>query len=344
VIVADNGSNDHSKEIALNQGIGVRVIDVPERGYGAAHIAGMKEARGKYIIMGDSDGSHDFKNLMTFIDELRHGADLVVGDRFKGGIEKGAMSWLHKYIGNPVLSTLGRLFFQCKIRDWHCGLRGYNRDAVLKLGLKTTGMEFASEMIVKAVFGRLTIREVPIVMRKDGRNEPPHLRTWRDGWRHLKFLLMYSPDWLFLYPGLILFCIGLIGVILLIPGSFDVGILSVNTQTFIYMGMFILTGFNLMLFSIYSKVFALGHGYLPESLIHSFYKRINENLIIFTGFVLVLLGLLLSLAFIWIWKQTNYAVMDVSYSLRFTFLSTILIVMGIEMFSGGFLIGILKLK
>ena len=199
VLVADNGSTDGSRDIA--RGEGARLVPVPTRGYGAALLGGIEAARGEYVIMGDADRSYDLSNLMPFLVELRGGADLVMGNRFKGGIAPGAMPFSHRYIGNPVLSVLGRIFFRIDIGDFHCGLRGFRRDRIRDLRLQTTGMEFASEMVVKSALAGYTITEVPTTLAKDGRSRPPHLRTWHDGWRHLRFLFMYSPRWLFLYPG-----------------------------------------------------------------------------------------------------------------------------------------------
>ena len=210
VLVADNGSGDGSQEIARSEG--ARVVDVPARGYGAALIGGIADAKGRFVIMGDADGSYDFSALMPFVERLRAGADLVMGNRFRGGIGEGAMPFLHKYLGNPVLSWLGRLFYRIPIGDFHCGLRGFNRDAIRALHLSTPGMEFASEMVVKSAIAQLRIEEVPTTLKKDGRSRPPHLRTWRDGWRHLRFLLVFSPRFLYMLPGLALVLVGLGGV------------------------------------------------------------------------------------------------------------------------------------
>src|ERR1700730_16702928 len=216
VLIADNGSADGS--VVLAQQGGARVVAVAERGYGAALRAGVGAARGRYVIMGDADDSYDFSNLDLFVAKLRDGCDLVMGNRFDGGIAPGAMPFLHHYLGNPVLSLLGRLLFGAKIRDFHCGLRGFRRDAILRLDLRTSGMEFASEMVVRAALAKLAIAEVPTTLAVDGRSRPPHLRTWHDGWRHLRFLLMFSPRWLFLYPGLALMALGALGVAVLFQG------------------------------------------------------------------------------------------------------------------------------
>lgn len=211
VVIADNGSTDGSQAIATRSG--ARVVEVPTRGYGAALIAGIEAAQGRFVIMGDSDDSYDFGALDPFVEALRAGHQLVVGNRFRGGIAPGAMPVLHRYLGNPVLSFLGRRFFGGQLGDFHCGLRGFDRGAILKLHLVTPGMEFASEMIVKSLQARLNISEVPTTLNKDGRDRPPHLNTWRDGWRHLRYLLLYSPRWLFLYPGALLATAGLLQLI-----------------------------------------------------------------------------------------------------------------------------------
>ena len=217
VVIADNGSTDGSQDIARAEG--ARVVDVPIRGYGAALTAGIADAKGEFVIMGDADDSYDLSNLGPFVEALRGGADLVMGNRFAGGIEPGAMPALHRYLGNPVLTAVGRVLFRSPVKDFHCGLRGFRREAILELDLRTTGMEFASEMVVKATLNKLNIVEVPTTLSPDGRSRAPHLRTWRDGWRHLRFLLLYSPRWLFLYPGMILFLVGLVlgGVLLTGP-------------------------------------------------------------------------------------------------------------------------------
>src|SRR5512144_1263253 len=216
IVIGDNGSTDGSQEIAHR--CGARVVDVPRRGYGAALMGAIEAAKGKYVIMGDSDDSYDFGNLDLYVEQLRAGKDLVMGNRFKGGIQPGAMPFLHKYLGNPVLSFIGRLFFRSSIGDFHCGLRGFRRDLVSRLGLQTTGMEFASEMGVKSTRFGVKIAEVPTTLAPDGRSRPPHLRTWRDGWRHLRFLLIYSPRWLFVYPGIFLTALGALLLVWLFPG------------------------------------------------------------------------------------------------------------------------------
>ncbi|WP_418735238.1 glycosyltransferase family 2 protein [Desulfovibrio sp.] len=244
MLIADNGSTDGSQEIA--RGLGARVVDVAQKGYGAALLGGIAAARGKYTIMGDADDSYDFSSLQVFVDKLRQGVDLVMGNRFKGGIAPGAMPPLHRYLGNPVLSWIGRLFFRISIGDFHCGLRGFNTEAIRHCDLKTTGMEFASEMVVKASLYGLSMAEVPTTLAQDGRSRPPHLRTWRDGWRHLCFLLTYAPHWLYMYPALALMGVGLLGVLLLLSGPLSVGSVTFANKSFVTFAMLLMLGMQVM--------------------------------------------------------------------------------------------------
>ena len=234
VLVADNGSTDGSQEIA--ERAGARVVPVPERGYGAALLGGIAAARGRYVVMGDADDSYDFGDVPAFVARLEEGHDLVMGSRFQGRIEPGAMPFLHRWLGNPVLSFLGRLFFRVPISDFHCGIRGFRKEAIDRIGLRTTGMEFASEMVVKATLFGLRIGEIPVTLRKDGRSRPPHLRTWRDGWRHLRFLLMYSPRWLYLWPGLLLVLLGTGLLAWLFPGPRHVGAATLDVHAMLGAG------------------------------------------------------------------------------------------------------------
>src|SRR6478736_3870626 len=241
VLVADNGSTDGSQRLAADAG--ARVVPISDKGYGNALMGGIIAANGKYVIMGDADDSYDFTNLMPFVNELRKGADLVMGNRFRGGIAPGAMPPLHKYLGNPVLSFVGRLFFRSKIGDFHCGLRGFSRDSVMALNLQATGMEFASEMVVKATLAGQRVTEVPTTLSKDGRSRPPHLRSWRDGWRHLRFLLLYSPRWLFLFPGSLLMILGMLVGLWLLPGPRVVNGVTLDVHTLLYAAIAVIIGF-----------------------------------------------------------------------------------------------------
>ncbi len=264
VVVADNGSTDGSIEIAEQEG--ARVVHVDRRGYGAALIGGIEGARGKYILQADADDSYDLERIPLFYDKLEEGYDLVMGDRFEGGIKPNAMPFMHKYLGNPVLSFIGRLFFDSDVGDFHCGQRAYRRDKIEELDLRTTGMEFASEMIVKAELHDFEIAEVPVRLFPDGREEgEAHLDTWRDGWRHLRFLLMYSPRWLFVYPGLFLMMLGLgLGGWLFFSPPIEIGALTLNIHTFLYAALMVLVGFQAIWFGMFSKLFAVNAGLYPE--------------------------------------------------------------------------------
>lgn len=263
VLVADNGSTDGSRRIAADHG--ARVVDVPRRGYGAALLGGIREARGKFVVMGDADDSYDFARLEPFIAELRQGHDLVMGNRFRGGIERGAMPFLHRYLGNPVLSFLGRLFFGVRVGDFHCGLRGFNRTRILALDLSTPGMEFASEMIVKAALAGYRISEVPTTLKPDGRSRPPHLRTWRDGWRHLRFLLVHTPRWLFLYPGVFFLVTGAAGTLALGAGRLSLGGVVMDIHSFLAFCMALLLGVQLVSFALISRRYSVANGFMPPS-------------------------------------------------------------------------------
>src|SRR6267378_7884160 len=262
VVIADNGSTDRSPAIAAANG--ARVVHVAERGYGSALLGGIRAARGKFVIMGDSDDSYDFSRLDAFVEQLRAGFQLVMGNRFRGGILPGAMPPLHRYLGNPVLTGIGRLFFKSPVGDFHCGLRAFRRDAIERLDLRTHGMEFASEMVVKATAFGLRVTEIPTTLSPDGRDRAPHLRTWRDGWRHLRFLLLYSPRWLFLYPGGLLMIIGLLVGLLLLRGPLTVGGVNFDVHTLLYAAMAVIIGFQAIVFAMFTKVFAMSEGLLPE--------------------------------------------------------------------------------
>ena len=250
ILIADNGSTDGSQEIAAREG--ARVVDVPVRGYGAALMAGIQAAKGKYVLMGDSDDSYDFGHPHRFLEPLREGADLVMGNRFRGGIEPGAMPFLHRYLGNPVLSLIGRVFFRVPSGDLYCGLRAFNRESILKLNLRSKGMEFAHEMVVRSALSGYRIVEIPTTLRPDGRNRPPHLRTWRDGWRTLRFLLLYSPRWLFLYPGAVLIVLGLAGSAWLLQGPQFIRGVGLDVHTLLYAFVSVLLGFQLVAFAVFT--------------------------------------------------------------------------------------------
>jgi hypothetical protein len=265
VLIADNGSTDGSQDIARS--LGARVVDVPARGYGAALFHGSKAAVGEWIIMGDSDDSYDFSKLDAFIVKLREGYDLVMGNRFLGGIMPGAMPWKNRYIGNPILTWIGRLLFKCPARDFHCGLRAFRKDAFLRMDLRTTGMEYASEMVIKANLLGMKITEVPTTLSKDGRSRPPHLKPWRDGWRHLRFMLLFSPRWLFVIPGTTLALLSAITYVALLLGPITMGPVSFDVHTLFFAGTGVVLGYLAIAFGIVIRMFGIREGLLQEHLV-----------------------------------------------------------------------------
>src|SRR5580700_3281091 len=314
VLVADNGSTDGSQQLA--QDAGARVVPISEKGYGNALMGGIEAARGKYIVMGDADDSYDFTNLMPFVDELRKGADLVMGNRFKGGIAPGAMPPLHKYLGNPELSFIGRLFFRSKAGDFHCGLRGFNRDSVMALNLQATGMEFASEMVVKATLAGQHVTEVPTTLSKDGRSRPPHLRSWRDGWRHLRFLLLFSPRWLFLYPGLGLLAAGVAGMAWLLPASRPVFGVTLDIHTLFYASLAVVVGFHSALFYVFARLYGMREGLAPpDRKFLCMTEAFTLEAGLLTGLVLLLIGLALAVVALSAWTETAFGVLPPEYAM-----------------------------
>jgi glycosyltransferase involved in cell wall biosynthesis len=342
VLVADNGSTDGSPDIARAEG--ARLVPVPTRGYGAALLGGIEAARGEYIIMGDADRSYDLSNLKPFLVELRGGADLVMGNRFKGGIAPSAMPWSHRYIGNPVLSVLGRIFFRIDIGDFHCGLRGFRRDRIRDLRLQTTGMEFASEMVVKSALAGYRITEVPTTLAKDGRSRPPHLRTWHDGWRHLRFLFMYSPRWLFLYPGLLLIALGLIGIVALLPGPFRVGSITLDIHTFVASCMAVLIGIESVTFAIIARRYATLRGLLPSSgNFARFLERMTPDRFLGAGAVVFLLSLAGLAWCVLQWVSTDFGPLSDARILRVLMLSFTGLAAGVQAVLLAFLASLIEI-
>jgi glycosyltransferase involved in cell wall biosynthesis len=342
VLIADNGSTDGSQAIA--EKLGARVVPVADRGYGAALIGGIQAANSRYVIMGDADDSYDFSALAPFVERLRGGADLVMGNRFKGGIAPGAMPFLHRYLGNPVLSWTGRLFFHLRVGDFHCGLRGFNRERLTALNLRTTGMEFASEMVVRAALADFRIEEVPTALNKDGRSRPPHLRTWQDGWRHLSFLLIYSPKWLFLYPGLFLLALGIFTAFALLPGAVKVGNVAFDIHTFTVACITVLVGTQALSFGAVARKFATVHRLLPPSRRFSgILAALTLNRILIGSAIIAFAGVAGVVICILQWASTGFGPLEYSALMRILILSLTAIAIGVQLALTGFLSAIVEI-
>ena len=343
VVVADNGSSDGSVEIA--QRMGARVVNVRAKGYGNALMGGIAVASGKYVVMGDADDSYDFGHIPRFVEQLRKGADVVMGNRFRGGIEPGAMPILHQYVGNPVLSGIGKLLFKSPIGDFHCGLRGFSKAAFARMGLRTTGMEFASEMVVKAALLGLTVAEVPTSLSPDGRSRPPHLRTWRDGWRHLRFLLLYSPRWLFLYPGIALMLIGSGLGLWLLPASRTVGNVTFDVHTLVYAAAFVLLGFQATAFAVFTKIFAISEGLLPpDPALDRLFRYVTLEVGLIVGALLTTVGLAASVYAVSGWGAQHFGVLDYSRTMRIVIPAALLLTLGVQTIFASFFLSVLGLR
>jgi glycosyltransferase involved in cell wall biosynthesis len=343
VVVADNGSTDGSQAIA--QANGARVVAIPVRGYGSALLGGLLVARGTYVIMGDSDDSYDFGALEPFLDKLRAGYELVMGNRFRGGIRPGAMPPLHRYLGNPVLSAVGRIFFGSPCGDFHCGLRGFRRDAILGLDLQAPGMEFASEMVVKATIQRLRITEVPTTLSPDGRNRPPHLRSWRDGWRHLRFLMLFSPRWLFLYPGFAMFVAGLLIMAWLLPQPQRVGGVTFDIHTLFYASLAVVIGFQSIVFWIFVKIYGAREGIVPpDPWFRSVVSIYTLEAGLIAGAALLLLGIGLGTYAVSSWSAEHFGQLSATEAMRFVIPSGTAILLAFQTASGAFFISVLEIR
>ena len=341
VIVADNGSSDASPSIARE--LGARVVDVAEQGYGSALRAGIEAARGRYVIMGDADDSYDFAALDGFVAKLRAGSELVMGNRFAGGIRPGAMPALHRYLGNPVLTAIGRLFFRSPAGDFHCGLRGFSREAYARMQLQTTGMEFASEMVVAATLKGLRIDEVPIVLYKAGRSRPPHLRSWRDGWRHLRFMLLYSPDWLFLYPGLLLSVVGLALGGRVAAGPLLVGRAVLDIHTLLVCGFLVILGYEIVLFGIFTKLFAVREGFLPDDRLARAAGAVGLERGAIGGAAASAAGLALLLWAVAHWSNARFGDLDPRVTMRQLIPAIVVMVLGLQTVFSSFLFSLFSL-
>ena len=342
IIVADNGSTDGSQVIAKE--LGARVVPVARKGYGSALIGGINAARGRFVVMGDADDSYDFTAIAPLIDKLRDGCDLVVGNRFMGGIESGAMPWSHRWVGNPVLTLISRIFFHTPVGDMHCGLRGFRKDAYERMRLRAIGMEFASEMVIKASLKRMRIDEVPVTLRPDGRSRPPHLRTWRDGWRHLRFMLLFSPRWLFLYPGLVLFAAGILLSAALLPGPLYLGSLRLDIHTLLIAGFLALLGYQLVLFAVFTKIFAIRAGFHPPyPLLDSVSRYVTLEVGLAAGALMVLVGVVALVVAVASWGAVGFGSLNPSLTMREVIPAVVLLALGTQTVFASFFISILSI-
>ncbi len=343
VVIADNGSTDGSQAIAEAEG--ARVVAVAEKGYGNALMGGIRAARGRYVVMGDADDSYDFSDLGAFLEELRGGADLVMGNRFRGGIEDGAMPPLHRYVGNPVLSFVGRLFFKAQVRDFHCGLRGFNRQRLLDLDLHTTGMEFASEVVVRSVLAGHRVTEVPTTLSKDGRSRPPHLRSFRDGWRHLRFLLLFAPRWLFLFPGFVLAGLGALATLVLLVTPVTIGSATFDVGTLGYAAAALLIGSQAIAFWLLTKVYAIEEGFLPpDPRLTRVLQRFTLEVGLVVGGLLFLVGLVAAVVSVVRWGAADLGALDYGQQVRTVILAMVGFVLGAQVVLNSLFVSILGLR
>jgi glycosyltransferase involved in cell wall biosynthesis len=343
VLIADNGSTDGSVELA--ESLGARVEHVQAKGYGAALQGGFAAARGKYILMGDADGSYDFSHLPRFVEALDAGAQLVMGNRFAGGIAPGAMPPLHHYFGNPGLSWLGRLFFKAPVGDFYCGLRAFRRDALPVLNLQSPGMECGVEMVAKAALYGLRISEVPTTLSPDLRSRPPHLRTWRDGWRTLRFFLLYSPRWLFFYPGLALMLIGLVLSIAILPGKLDVFGARLDVHTLLYAGAAIVVGFQGVAFSVLARLYAQSEGFLPDTPIVRRARQVfSLELGLLVGALLLVGSLTLTVITLIKWENSSFHHLNYPSTLRLAIPAVVMLMLGVQVIFSSFFLSVLGIK
>jgi glycosyl transferase family 2 len=342
VLIADNGSTDGSQEIATK--LGATVVAVPRRGYGAALIGGIEAARGRYTIFGDADDSYNFEALQPFVDVLRTGADVVMGNRFRGGIAPGAMPPLHKYLGNPVLTTIGRVLFKVPAGDFHCGLRGFNTARIRELNLNATGMEFASEFVVRAALADYSIKEVPTTLQPDGRSRPPHLRTWRDGWRHLRFLLLFSPSWLFLFPGVLMILFGVVGAAVLLPGELRISHhVTLDTHSLLVSSIAVIIGIQFVTASVLARRYGVLNGLLPPPKGWSPGHRASLERVLILGGALVVLGAIGVIYGVTSWARVHFGSLEGPFLMRVMIVSLTMLAAGLQLATLAFLTGLIEI-
>lgn len=343
ILVSDNGSTDGSQEIARS--LGARVIVCPVRGYGAALQFGIGSAEGQFIIMGDSDDSYHFDEAMPMVERLREGYDVCMGTRLKGRIEPGAMPWLNRYIGNPSLTSIGRIFFDIGVSDFHCGMRAFRKDKVMGLNLVTTGMEWASEMVVKARLAGLKMTEVPITLYRDGRNRRPHLRPWRDGWRHLRFMLLHSPKWLFFIPGSMLALTGLIGEVVMAQGTLRIGQATLDVHTLLVMAFMLLGGVQIVFTGAFAKVYAHLSGILPhDEKFDRAVRRLTLEKLLIASLAIGTVGLLGFLYTFWEWYAAGFPELHYQVTMRHLVPSLTMITLSVQGIFNGFMLSVLFLQ
>jgi glycosyltransferase involved in cell wall biosynthesis len=343
IVVADNGSTDGSQQIA--SAAGARVVSVAEKGYGSALAGGIAAAQGEFVLMADADDSYDFSHIPRFLARLREGGELVMGNRFQGGIADCAMPPLHRYLGNPVLTGIGRLFFHAPCGDFHCGMRAFRKDSYLRMDIRSTGMEFASEMVVKASLLGMRVAEVPTTLSPDGRGRRPHLRTWRDGWRHLRFLLMYSPRWLFLYPGMFLILTGFLVSAWLLPGPRVLFGIGLDVHTLLYAFVSVLLGFQLVAFAFFTKVFAISEGLHPyDPRLHRLFRFMTLEVGLVAGFLLIMAGVAGSVLAVSGWAADHFGALDPVRMLRLVMPSVFSLTLGVQIVCSSFFMSILGLR
>ena len=342
IIVADNGSSDGSQLLARE--LGATVVPVQRKGYGSALIGGIDAAHGRLVVMGDADASYDFASIAPLISKLREGYDLVVGNRFLGGIQPGAMPWSHRWLGNPGLTRISRIFFNAPVGDTHCGLRAFTKDAYQRMRLRATGMEFASEMVIKASLKGMRITEVPVVLHPDGRSRPPHLRTWRDGWRHLRFMLLFSPRWLFLYPGMVLFGLSLLVGAALETGPKAIGPFGFDIHTLLLAGFGSLIGYQLIVFAVFTKVFAMREGFHPPNRNYSaMFRYVQLETGLALGALMFALGVAGIVIAVLSWGAVGFGALDPRLTMREIIPAAVLLTLGVQTIFASFFLSILGL-